>query len=105
MKRQGPGDNWKEGGDGGGIEKSSGPWNKTAPVQAPPAPVIVTETPELAMTTVVCRPPRARLTTTRKTPQGPPEICSDTQFPSLQISSTVLPLHKTSTYSSLFILQ
>uniref|UniRef100_A0A2K6JVF4 Uncharacterized protein n=1 Tax=Rhinopithecus bieti TaxID=61621 RepID=A0A2K6JVF4_RHIBE len=74
-----PGDNWKEGGDGGGIEKSSGPWNKTAPVQAPPAPVIVTETQELAMTTGVCR-----LTTTRKTPQGPPEIYSDTQFPSLQ---------------------
>ncbi|KAL4677678.1 hypothetical protein H8959_020352 [Pygathrix nigripes] len=28
--------------------------------------------------------PGARLTTTRKTPQGPPEIYSDTQFPSLQ---------------------
>ncbi|XP_004834300.1 protein CDV3 homolog isoform X1 [Heterocephalus glaber] len=83
-KREDPGDNWEEGGGGGGIEKSSGPWNKTAPVQAPPAPVIVTETPEPAMTSGVYRPPGARLTTTRKMPQGPPEIYSDTQFPSLQ---------------------
>uniref|UniRef100_A0A2I3H3D1 CDV3 homolog n=1 Tax=Nomascus leucogenys TaxID=61853 RepID=A0A2I3H3D1_NOMLE len=84
-KRQDPGDNWEEGGGGGGgMEKSAGPWNKTAPVQAPPAPVIVTETPEPAMTSGVYRPPGARLTTTRKTPQGPPEIYSDTQFPSLQ---------------------
>uniref|UniRef100_A0A2K5EYX4 Uncharacterized protein n=1 Tax=Aotus nancymaae TaxID=37293 RepID=A0A2K5EYX4_AOTNA len=30
------------------------------------------------------RPPGAWLTTTRKTPQGSPEIYSDTQFPSLQ---------------------
>ncbi|XP_054451634.1 protein CDV3 homolog isoform X4 [Pteronotus mesoamericanus] len=84
-KREDPGDNWEEGGGGGGgVEKSSGPWNKTAPVQAPPAPVIVTETPEPAMTSGVYRPPGARLTTTRKAPQGPPEIYSDTQFPSLQ---------------------
>ncbi|XP_047420816.1 protein CDV3 homolog isoform X2 [Sciurus carolinensis] len=81
-KREDPGDNWEEGGGGVGVEKSSGPWNKTAPVQAPPAPVV--ETPEPAMTSGVYRPPGARLTTTRKTPQGPPEIYSDTQFPSLQ---------------------
>ncbi|GAB1294595.1 Protein CDV3 [Apodemus speciosus] len=81
-KREDPGDNWEEGGGGSGAEKSSGPWNKTAPVQAPPAPV--TETPEPAMPSGVYRPPGARLTTTRKTPQGPPEIYSDTQFPSLQ---------------------
>ncbi|XP_053785755.1 protein CDV3 homolog isoform X2 [Desmodus rotundus] len=82
-KREDPGDNWEEGGGGGGgVEKSSGPWNKTAPVQAAPAPV--TETPEPAMTSGVYRPPGARLTTTRKAPQGPPEIYSDTQFPSLQ---------------------
>uniref|UniRef100_A0A8C9E1T1 Protein CDV3 homolog n=1 Tax=Phocoena sinus TaxID=42100 RepID=A0A8C9E1T1_PHOSS len=74
-KREDPGDNWEEGGGGGGgVEKSSGPWNKTAPVQAPPAPVVCG----------VYRPPGARLTTTRKAPQGPPEIYSDTQFPSLQ---------------------
>ncbi|KAF6098880.1 CDV3-like protein [Phyllostomus discolor] len=84
-KREDPGDNWEEGGGGGGgVEKSSGPWNKTAPVQASPAPVTVTETPEPAMTSGVYRPPGARLTTTRKAPQGPPEIYSDTQFPSLQ---------------------
>jgi len=69
---------------GSGAEKSSGPWNKTALVQAPPAPVTVTETLEPAMPSGVYRPPGARLTTTRKTPQGPPEIYSDTQFPSLQ---------------------
>ncbi|XP_064347329.1 protein CDV3 homolog isoform X2 [Camelus dromedarius] len=82
-KREDPGDNWEEGGGGGGgVEKSSGPWNKTAAVPAPPAPVV--ETPEPTMTSGVYRPPGARLTTTRKTPQGPPEIYSDTQFPSLQ---------------------
>ena len=47
------------------------------------APVTVTEIPEPAMPSGVFRPPEARLTTTRKTPQGPPEIYSDTQFPSL----------------------
>ncbi|XP_048190595.1 protein CDV3 homolog isoform X2 [Perognathus longimembris pacificus] len=83
-KREDPGDNWEEGGGGGGVEKSSGPWNKTAPAQAPPAPVVVAEPPEPAMPSGVYRPPGARLTTTRKTPQGPPEIYSDTQFPSLQ---------------------
>ncbi|XP_036999771.1 protein CDV3 homolog isoform X4 [Artibeus jamaicensis] len=91
-KREDPGDNWEEGGGGGGggggVEKSSGPWNKTAPVQAAPAPVTVTETPEPAMTSGVYRPPGARLTTTRKAaPQGPPEIYSDTQFPSLQATA------------------
>uniref|UniRef100_A0A2K6UTP0 CDV3 homolog n=1 Tax=Saimiri boliviensis boliviensis TaxID=39432 RepID=A0A2K6UTP0_SAIBB len=64
-KRQDPGDNCKKGEGGGGMEKSSGPWNKTAPVG-------------------VHRPPGAWLTTARKTPQGPPEIYSDTQFPPLQ---------------------
>ncbi|XP_050995942.1 protein CDV3 homolog isoform X2 [Acomys russatus] len=83
-KREDPGDSWEEGGAGSGGEKSSGPWNKTAPAQAPPTPVLVTETPEPAMPSGVYRPPGARLTTTRKTPQGPPEIYSDTQFPSLQ---------------------
>lgn len=54
IMREDPGDNWEEdGGGSGGIEKSSGPWNKTAPAQARRAPVIVIETPEPAMT-VVC---------------------------------------------------
>ncbi|XP_072507462.1 protein CDV3 homolog isoform X1 [Notamacropus eugenii] len=79
-KREDPGDSWEEAG-GGGTEKSSGPWNKTAPVQAP-APSV--ETPEPVTTGGVYRPPGARVTSTRKTPQGPPEIYSDTQFPSLQ---------------------
>ncbi|XP_006892064.1 PREDICTED: protein CDV3 homolog [Elephantulus edwardii] len=84
-QREDPGDNWEESGGGGrGIEKSSDPWKKTAPVQAAPAPAIVPESPESAMTSGVYRTPAARLTTMRKTPQGPPEICSDTQFPSLQ---------------------
>ena len=48
------------------------------------APVTVTETPEPAMPSGVFRPPGARLTTRRKAPQGPPEIYSDTQVPSLQ---------------------
>ncbi|KAL6093413.1 hypothetical protein STEG23_029198 [Scotinomys teguina] len=83
-KREDPGDNWEEGEGGSGVEKSSGPWNKTALVQAPPAPITVTETPEQAMPSSVYRLPGAWLTTTRKTPQGPPEIYSDTQSPSLQ---------------------
>uniref|UniRef100_A0A8C0GZN9 CDV3 homolog n=1 Tax=Chelonoidis abingdonii TaxID=106734 RepID=A0A8C0GZN9_CHEAB len=81
-KREEPGDNWEEA--GGGVEKSSGPWNKTAPVQAPVAETIVTETPEPVQSSGVYRPPGARETRTRKAPQGPPEIYSDTQFPSLQ---------------------
>lgn len=32
-KREDPGDNWEEVGGGNGAEKSSGPWNKTLPVQ------------------------------------------------------------------------
>ncbi|XP_030406991.1 protein CDV3 homolog isoform X3 [Gopherus evgoodei] len=81
-KREEPGDNWEEA--GGGVEKASGPWNKTAPVQAPVAETIVTETPEPVQSSGVYRPPGARETRTRKAPQGPPEIYSDTQFPSLQ---------------------
>lgn len=32
-KREDPGDNWEESRGGSGAEKSSRPWNKTAPVQ------------------------------------------------------------------------
>ncbi|KAM9163663.1 protein CDV3 homolog isoform 5-T5 [Pangshura tecta] len=81
-KREEPGDNWEEA--GGGVERASGPWNKTAPVQAPVAETIVTEPPEPVQSSGVYRPPGARETRTRKAPQGPPEIYSDTQFPSLQ---------------------
>ncbi|XP_039383684.1 protein CDV3 homolog isoform X5 [Mauremys reevesii] len=81
-KREELGDNWEE--VGGGVERASGPWNKTAPVQAPVAETIVTEPPEPVQSSGVYRPPGARETRTRKAPQGPPEIYSDTQFPSLQ---------------------
>uniref|UniRef100_A0A8D0H9D0 CDV3 homolog n=1 Tax=Sphenodon punctatus TaxID=8508 RepID=A0A8D0H9D0_SPHPU len=81
-KREDPGDYSEE--TGGGMEKSSGPWNKTGPAQAPVAETIVAETPEPVQSSGVYRPPGARENRPRKTPQGPPEIYSDTQFPSLQ---------------------
>uniref|UniRef100_A0A673TW31 CDV3 homolog n=1 Tax=Suricata suricatta TaxID=37032 RepID=A0A673TW31_SURSU len=78
-KREDPGDNWEEGGGGvDGGEKSSGPWNKTAPGPGTSCCSNCYRTPEPAMTSGVYRPPEA---TMRKTPQGPPESCSDTQSP------------------------
>ncbi|KAK1173636.1 hypothetical protein AOXY_G3800 [Acipenser oxyrinchus oxyrinchus] len=66
-----------------GGDKISGPWNKSAPTPTAAAPVEV-EVPE-PKPSGVYRPPGARLTTTKRGPaQGPPEIFSDTQFPSLQ---------------------
>jgi len=69
-------------------DKVSGPWNKSgAGPAAAPAPVEEEEVPE-AKPSGVYRPPGARLTTTKRGPtQGPPEINSDTQFPSLSSSS------------------
>ncbi|KAM8823489.1 protein CDV3 homolog isoform 3-T3 [Spinachia spinachia] len=75
-------------------DKVSGPWNKSgaAPVPAAAAaaaapPVEEVEEPE-SKPSGVYRPPGARLTTTRRGPtQGPPEIFSDTQFPSLMSTS------------------
>ncbi|PWA18215.1 protein CDV3 homolog isoform X1 [Gambusia affinis] len=65
-------------------DKVSGPWNKSG--AAPPAaasPVEEEEAPE-AKPAGVYRPPGARLTPSRRAQnQGPPEIFSDTQFPSL----------------------
>lgn len=65
-------------------DKVSGPWNKSGAAPVPvAAPVEEVEEPE-SKPSGVYRPPGARLTTTRRTPtQGPPEIFSDTQFPSL----------------------
>ncbi|KAF7665128.1 hypothetical protein LDENG_00153430 [Lucifuga dentata] len=64
-------------------DKVSGPWNKSSSAPAPAAPVEEEEVPE-AKPAGVYRPPGARLSTTKKGPtQGPPEIFSDTQFPSL----------------------
>ncbi|KAJ8418760.1 hypothetical protein AAFF_G00002590 [Aldrovandia affinis] len=64
-------------------DKVSGPWNKSGSAPAAVQPVEEEEVPE-AKPTGVYRPPGARLTTTKRGPtQGPPEITSDTQFPSL----------------------
>lgn len=69
-------------------DKMSGPWNKSGAVPAPAAaPVEEVEEPE-SKPSGVYRPPGARLTTNRRGPtQGPPEIFSDTQFPSLMATS------------------
>lgn len=82
-KREQEGGEWEETGSGN-AEKSSGPWNKAAPAPAPAT--IVIDTPEPVQPTGVYRPPGARVSTTRKQ-QGPPEIYSDTQFPSLQATA------------------
>ncbi|XP_029004424.1 protein CDV3 homolog isoform X1 [Betta splendens] len=64
-------------------DKVSGPWNKSGAAPPPAAVVEDVEVPE-AKPSGVYRPPGARLTTTRRGPtQGPPEIFSDSQFPSL----------------------
>lgn len=67
-------------------DKVSGPWNKSGAAPAPSTPVDDEEVPE-AKPTGVYRPPGARLTATKRTTQGPPEIFSDTQFPSLMATA------------------
>ncbi|XP_020350282.1 protein CDV3 homolog [Oncorhynchus kisutch] len=68
-------------------DKMSGPWNKSGAPPPAPASVEVEEVPE-SKPSGVYRPPGARLTTTKRGPnQGPPEIFSDTQFPSLGAGS------------------
>ncbi|XP_068791728.1 protein CDV3 homolog isoform X4 [Struthio camelus] len=91
-KREEPGDNWEEA--GGGIDKSSGPWNKSAPAPAPVVEAIVTEAPEPVQTGGVYRPPGAREGRPRRAQQGPPEIYSDTQFPSLQSTAKLVDSRK-----------
>ncbi|XP_023250817.1 protein CDV3 homolog isoform X2 [Seriola lalandi dorsalis] len=64
-------------------DKVSGPWNKSGAAPPPPPPVEDEEVPE-AKPAGVYRPPGARLTTNKRShTQGPPEIFSDAQFPSL----------------------
>ncbi|KAM6142501.1 LOW QUALITY PROTEIN: protein CDV3 homolog [Phoenicopterus ruber ruber] len=88
-KREEPGDNWER--LGGGVDRSSGPWNKSAPAPAPVVEPIVTETPEPVQTGGVYRPPGAREGgRPRRAQQGPPEIYSDTQFPSLQSTAKLV---------------
>ncbi|KAM6088615.1 protein CDV3 homolog isoform 2-T2 [Chlamydotis macqueenii] len=92
-KREEPGDNWEEA--GGGVDRSSGPWNKPAPAPAPVVEPIVTETPEPVQTGGVYRPPGAREGgRPRRAQQGPPEIYSDTQFPSLQSTAKLVDSRK-----------
>ncbi|KFO86410.1 Protein CDV3, partial [Buceros rhinoceros silvestris] len=87
------GDNWEE--TGGGVDRSSGPWNKSAPAPAPVVEPIVTETPEPVQTGGVYRPPGAREGgRPRRAQQGPPEIYSDTQFPSLQSTAKLVDSRK-----------
>ncbi|XP_027752849.1 protein CDV3 homolog isoform X1 [Empidonax traillii] len=93
-KREEPGDNWEETG-GGGVDRSSGPWNKSAPAPAPVVEPIVTEAPEPVQTGGVYRPPGAREGgRPRRAQQGPPEIYSDTQFPSLQSTAKLVDSRK-----------
>ncbi|XP_053913302.1 protein CDV3 homolog isoform X2 [Cuculus canorus] len=88
-KREETGDNWEE--TSGGVDRSSGPWNKSAPAPAPVVEPIVTETPEPVQTGGVYRPPGAREGgRPRRVQQGPPEIYSDTQFPSLQSTAKLV---------------
>ncbi|XP_074006290.1 protein CDV3 homolog isoform X2 [Numenius arquata] len=92
-KREEPGDNWEE--TGGGVDRSSGPWNKSAPAPTPVVEPIVTETPEPVQTGGVYRPPGAREGgRPRRAQQGPPEIYSDTQFPSLQSTAKLVDSRK-----------
>ncbi|XP_066543134.1 protein CDV3 homolog isoform X2 [Amia ocellicauda] len=68
-------------------DKTTGPWNKSGPPPPVAAAPVEVEVPE-PKPSGVYRPPGARLTTTKRGPaQGPPEIFSDTQFPSLQATA------------------
>ncbi|KAM4658457.1 protein CDV3 homolog isoform 1-T1 [Amazona ochrocephala] len=92
-KREDHGDHWEE--TGGGVDRSSGPWNKSAPAPAPVVEPIVTEAPEPVQTGGVYRPPGAREGgRPRRAQQGPPEIYSDTQFPSLQSTAKLVDSRK-----------
>ena len=72
-KREEPSDNWEE--TSGAVDRSSGPWNKSAPAPAPVVETIVTEPPEPVQTGGVYRPPGAREGgRPRRAQQGPPEI-------------------------------
>ncbi|CAH2283040.1 CDV3 homolog isoform X1 [Pelobates cultripes] len=80
-KKEEQGADWEDN-VGYGSEKTSGPWNKSASAQAPVN--VVAEVPEPVQSSGVYRPPGARASATTRKPQGPPEIFSDSQFPSLQ---------------------
>ncbi|KAM9025434.1 protein CDV3 homolog isoform 2-T3 [Ara ararauna] len=97
-KREDHGDHWEE--TGGGVDRSSGPWNKSAPAPAPVVEPVVTEAPEPVQTGGVYRPPGAREGgRPRRAQQGPPEIYSDTQFPSLQSTAKLVDSRNLTPYS------
>ncbi|XP_072009569.1 protein CDV3 homolog isoform X2 [Engystomops pustulosus] len=83
-KKEEQGGDWEEAG-GYGSDKTMGPWNKSAPAPAPIS--VVAEAPEPAQPSGVYRPPAARMSAPQRKPQGPPEIFSDAQFPSLQATA------------------
>ncbi|OXB65944.1 hypothetical protein ASZ78_002692 [Callipepla squamata] len=104
-KREEPSDNWEE--TSGAVDRSSGPWNKSAPAPAPVVETVavnpnllccvdlVTEPSEPVQTGGVYRPPGAREGgRPRRAQQGPPEIYSDTQFPSLQSTAKLVDSRK-----------
>ncbi|XP_072307181.1 protein CDV3 homolog isoform X2 [Eucyclogobius newberryi] len=69
-------------------DKISGPWNKSGGAPASAAPPVEDEEVPEAKPAGVYRPPGARLPSAkRSTNQGPPEIFSDTQFPSLMATA------------------
>ncbi|KAM9575367.1 protein CDV3 homolog isoform 2-T3 [Guaruba guarouba] len=97
-KREDHSDHWEE--TGGGVDRSSGPWNKSAPAPAPVVEPVVTEAPEPVQTGGVYRPPGAREGgRPRRAQQGPPEIYSDTQFPSLQSTAKLVDSRNLTPYS------
>ncbi|KAJ8276999.1 hypothetical protein GJAV_G00070280 [Gymnothorax javanicus] len=68
-------------------DRVSGPWNKSSSGSVVPEPAEPEEVPE-PKSAGVYRPPGARLSSSKRGPsQGPPEINSDTQFPSLLASA------------------
>ncbi|KAF7691803.1 protein CDV3 homolog [Silurus meridionalis] len=67
-------------------DKVSGPWNKSGP-PPPTAPVAEEKEVPESKPAGVYRPPGARLGVKKAPTQGPPEIFSDAQFPSLSATA------------------
>ncbi|XP_036377696.1 protein CDV3 homolog [Megalops cyprinoides] len=85
-------------------DKVSGPWNKSggAPVAAAPLEEVEVSEPKPPG---VYRPPGARMTTTKRGPaQGPPEIFSDTQFPSLLATAKHIETRKDREMEKTFVM-
>uniref|UniRef100_H3AF88 CDV3 homolog n=1 Tax=Latimeria chalumnae TaxID=7897 RepID=H3AF88_LATCH len=90
-KKEEKGEDGEDSSSGGG-DRSVGPWNKSAPA---PAPTDIVTEPVESKPSGVYRPPAARMSGVRRgTPQGPPEIFSDAQFPSLQSTAKQIETRK-----------